>query len=429
MKKLIFTLSASLFALGSYAQWNPVNDSIEMGATYLNNVYYSLLNGEVSTAPTNNWHLAFRTGMQTDGIRINSATASGPNDGSVKLYLFAKGDTSKWTTFDTAGYLTWNTYDNRDTTWEIGAFNAHAGTFPDVSWGTYDFSTHEVNGDAIYLITYKNLGTTVFKKVWIMSKKAGDWKFRFADIDGGNQKEIELKNADHNSKNFVYYNLATEQVVTQEPDSKDWDFVLTRYNALQSNATYAAATGILTNVGVKTAKATGEGVGSMELSEYIADTNVKINEIGYDWKYYEIVGPGGIWKTRDSLAYFVKDKNGVFWKLVFTSFGGAADGKTVFTKQQLTPGVSVPELSPINSSSVYPNPTNTSVNVLFDVNSDVQAQLTLLTIDGSAVLFRTVDGFSGLNTTELDLSGLNSGIYFLQIRAEGYQATFKVVKN
>src|SRR5690606_37674821 len=133
-------------------------------AGYRNNVYYSFLNGEVANVPGNNWHLAFRSGLMTDGIRINSTSGSGTTNNDVDIYLAHKGDTSEWSTLDTAGYRSWPSYQNSITTWGVGAMNQHAGTFPDVSWGTYDMASHEIHGDAVYLLEYRNASIIKHKK-------------------------------------------------------------------------------------------------------------------------------------------------------------------------------------------------------------------------------------------------------------------------
>ena len=59
LKSLLF-IGASVLGLNASAQtW--VADSVEMGASYANDVYYSLKNDSVFAAPNNNWHLAFQT--------------------------------------------------------------------------------------------------------------------------------------------------------------------------------------------------------------------------------------------------------------------------------------------------------------------------------------------------------------------------------
>jgi len=61
-------------------------DSVEMGAGYSNDVFYSLENGEIKKSPNNTWDLGFRTGFRSDGIFVNSISSSiAPR--STKLYL------------------------------------------------------------------------------------------------------------------------------------------------------------------------------------------------------------------------------------------------------------------------------------------------------------------------------------------------------
>ena len=65
------------------------DDSIAMGGGYANEVYYSFENGEVASAPRNNWDIAFYTLTWSAGIMINDGNG-------VELYLYPSADTSGW---------------------------------------------------------------------------------------------------------------------------------------------------------------------------------------------------------------------------------------------------------------------------------------------------------------------------------------------
>lgn len=432
MKKTLIALGILASFSASAQIGTPVNDSIEMGSTYLNDVYYHLEDGSKTTQATNNWHLAFRTGAQTDGIRINSATASGANDGSVKLFVYPNGAVADWATFDSTGWDSWLSFDNSDESWEVGAFNRSTGAFPDFGWGTYDMSTHIVTGDSIYMIVYKNAGVEKYKKLYIEKKELGNYTLVIANVDGTDEQTVVLKSSDYSGKNFIYYNAETNTALDREPASDSWDFVLTRYAALQTSGIYYPSTGILTNIGVYAAQAKGVATADLELGDTTLGFGFSsnINAIGYEWKYFEMGGMGVTWHTQDSLAYFIQDRAGRIWKVAFTSFGGSTDGKTVFSKTQITPGTSVRNaVSPIEKTALYPNPANAELNIIVTAKEQASSTLSILNIRGEVVMQQQLDLNAGLSNENLNISALTQGVYFVRVQGDGFQSVQKFIKN
>jgi hypothetical protein len=75
--------------------------------------------------------------------------------------------------------------------------------------------------------------------------------------------------------------------------------------------------------------------------------------------------------------------------------------------------------------AVYPNPANTAINIqpLLFTGSNLAGTVTNL-------LGQTVKQFTLENvTTTLDISTLPSGIYFIQVKGNGYKGTTKFVKE
>ncbi len=429
MKKYILILATFAFASANAQVGVTKTDSIETGASYLNDVYYQLSSGTKTSLPNNTWHLAFRTGGQTDGIRINSATVTGAGDGSVKLYLYPNSNVAGWASFDTAGYTGWLRYENSDESWEVGAFNRAAGQFPDFSWGIYNLDSHVVFGDSLYLVEYKHQGTSKFKKLWIVKKASSNFTFKFADVDGTNEEEVVLRSADFSGRNYMYYNLETKTSENREPASAEWDFLLTRYQALQFNGSYAAATGILTNIGVQVAVGDGKAVADLNLEDFLGDTSDLINTIGYDWKHYEMGQQGVTWYTEDSLAFFIKDRKGIFWKVAFTAFGGSANGKTVFNKTQLTPGTSVRgNDARIVGSAVYPNPTSGNLQVLVSVEEATNAVVEIYNLNGQLLMSQNAE-VNGLEAISLNVAGLTTGTYLVKVSGQDFVSVQRFVRN
>lgn len=77
----------------------------------------------------------------------------------------------------------------------------------------------------------------------------------------------------------------------------------------------------------------------------------------------------------------------------------------------------------VNCYKIFPNPAQSYVKVLFDANSQPPSILQLYSIQGQKL--KEVE-----NTSELSLSGLESGIYVLKaVRIDGKIESFSVIKN
>lgn len=427
MKKILLAFSLVSVSLVQAQVGVEKSDSIQMGATYLNDVYYLLKDGSTKVEATNNWQMAFQTGGQTDGLRINSATATGTNNGSVSIYVYPNGAASDWASMDTTGHATWMSLNNSDEYWSIGALNTTAGQFPDFGWGVYNTGTHVVTGDSIYLLKYMDAGVEKFKKLFVEKKESSNWFFKYADVDGSNEQNVELKSSNYSGKNFIYYNFETNTALDREPVA--WDFVLTRYAALQDGGTYYPSTGILTNSGVLVAKASGKEVADLELADTTTGFMGTINVINYDWKYFEFGGQGVEWFTKDSLAYFIQDRDKVLWKVVFTAFGGGANGKTVFSKTLVTPGTAIRGAeAALTQTALYPNPTAGNSQLVLSADRTSDAVIRVLDLNGKTVVELNQTIQAGIQTVNLDLNGLGSGVYFVQVSGEGFQSSEKLIK-
>jgi hypothetical protein len=422
-KTLLFSVALILGFLNVQSQ--TVEDSIQTGPAYANDVFYSFKTGMVKASPNSEWQMAFSIGVFNVAVRTNAA-ASSSGLGSVIAYEMPGTDTSEWSIFDTTGFKAWKVLENSDEDWEMGALNSSSSGTDDYGWGMYDANSHNVVGHRLYLLAINNGAGTTYKKVFVMSKSLGAWVVKAANIDGSNESNFTLgQSGAYSTKNFVYLNLLSNTVVDREPNKTDWDFVLTRYRAYQAGAgIYYPSTGILTNAGVKVAEARGIPVADAMLSNYIADTSDNISTIGADWK----VLAGMSFNIADSLCYFVKAKDGAFWKLKFTKFAGSSTGNTVFNKTRLTPATS---LDYVASSKVemalYPNPASNLVSVLFDANGEA-SQINVLNLNGQLVLQNNEINSSSI-LHNINVSGLNQGVYVVEVKTSKGSATQKLVIN
>jgi hypothetical protein len=75
---------------------------------------------------------------------------------------------------------------------------------------------------------------------------------------------------------------------------------------------------------------------------------------------------------------------------------------------------------------LYPNPTNGILNVKLPENNGKMVSVRITNIIGAVILNKTVNSSSHF---QLDFSGFDNGIYFINVRGNGLDSTTKVVKN
>lgn len=392
-----------------------VNDQVEIGAGYANQVWYSMANDEQGAEAKDNWDLAFDMVEITSTIRINS-------ESGVMLWNYPKGNYSAWNSVDTAGLSGWSPRYNSDTSWTYGAMGRYADPNNgfDLDWGTYDMTSHQVLGDSIYIIKLTNGD---FKKLFIEKRASGKYTFKFANIDGSDEKTGSIDKANYSTENFGYYSLVNNKDLDREPARNSWDLVFTQYTGFVPIA--YTVTGVLHNRGVRVARA--ENIANVATyKSWQAHTMMsEINTIGYNWKSFS----GGGYSIKDSLVFFVKDIDDAIWKLVFTGFESST-GKYEFSKEK----VEATSVSNINGDrmatlAVYPNPSfgsNTTLVYDFDKNMS-NAVVEVYDMAGRNVLRSSLETSVGLHQYVIPAGLLQSGIYSVAVTADGQKLTQKLI--
>jgi len=412
--KSTLALIGVLFTAVAVSQ--PIYDIVSINAGYPNQSFYSMANGEVSNISNTNWDLAFQiTGFQAT-IRIN---------GKNNVHLFRSGqDANAWsniTANDTVGILN-SSYEllDQDTSWWIGAFNATNDTTNqfDLGWGVYDFATHVVTGDSLYYII---LGNGAVKKLWIQSLANSTYYFAYADLDGTNEVNASLSKANFTGENFGYYSIENGNELNREPNKYDWDLTFCQYMAV-TPITYKVA-GVLSNDSVFVAKAFPVDINAVSFSGQSYSAN--ISTIGYDWKTYDFNLNSYV--VTDSLVYFVQDRPGNIWKLIFTAFGGSVNGNYEFTKEQVsTTGINETETPVV--WSLYPNPASDAIQVVYSaVSNNVSDRIEIYNVAGQLVNTEPLENTSGLRSRTIATSNLQNGIYTLRFIVNGKQENRRFV--
>lgn len=392
------------FAPVTMAQMTGQSISIQPG--YTNQSFYSLSNGELVNTSNTNWDIAFQLRGMKASILINSKN-------NVRLWK-ANKSISQWssmTVADTTGILSNPVYElfNSDTSWDFGAFNRtnDASNVFDLGWGVYDFISHAVTGDSVFFI---KIGASDFRKIQIESLIGGTYSFRWANLDGSNEISTTLSKANYAGKYFVYFSMVNNVAIDREPLFNTWDLTFCQYQAIFP-VSYKVV-GVLSNDSVLMAKAYPVDVNTASASGLAFEE--EINTIGYDWKSFDL-GTNS-WIIADSLVYFVADRQGNIWKMIFTGFGGASTGVYNFEKgPAATTGLL--ENSSIRTFGIYPNPARDHARLILDNPLSGDAQLMLIDQSGRVTRSEEIRLSSGLQSIDLSLEGCKPGLYQVVIQS------------
>jgi hypothetical protein len=388
--------------------------TIESGQTH--QTWYSLESGIQGTALASEWDIAFDV-SSAFGTSIYSNSANG-----VAIWVYQNGDVNDWSTIDTAGFSTWDARYNSDTSWTQGAFDiaANPSNPSDVGWGIYNPITHDIMGDSIHIIQLSN---GEYKKLKIDNLSNGAYNFTFADLDGNNEVSESLLKADYQGKLFGYYSIQNETALDREPVvQNDWDLLFTKYTAFFPTP-YPVA-GILSNPNVKVAEVNNVADVASFQDWFGQGFSTEINTIGYDWKSFNGVN----FDIVSDRVYFVKSQDEAIWKVVLTGFGGNSTGDFEFTREKLSSASLSNEGKPSITFSLYPNPTNTGqAHLVYDAKEHTSFTTTIMSSTGEVVLQFNIKSNGSFETKTLDVSNLESGIYFVEVSSNGQRTTQKLI--
>lgn len=415
MKKIIHFLVAFLSVSGIAAQI--ITDTVHTNATYANDNYYTLSNGNQFTVDRTNWDIAFAAdglGGKAYTLRMNGGTGT-------ELYLYSN-DTSQWNALDTTGF-NWlqNRLFNSDSDWGTGAFNSltPANSF-DLGWGTYNMITHNINGDRIFII---KLADASYKKLIIENLIGGIYTIKYANIDGTNSMTNTVTKSIYTGKNFGYYSIQNNNALDREPVSTSWDLLFTKYITMLAPGTPYPVTGVLANQNIRVAQV-GNIIDPYTESHIGTSYDSLINVIGSDWKSFNMNTYQ--YEVEDSLVYFVQDQSNHIFRLIFTGFTGSSTGEYHLDREQIT-GVGIDESKTSNTIlNIFPNPANDNVTVIFNALTN-NTIVTIIDLTGKQVLTEQLNTDIGLSQQNLNINNLTQGIYFLKITSGTNTSTQKLI--
>lgn len=411
----IFTLSLSLLLVLTASAQTSI--TVTTGAANSTQSFYSLENGIQGSALLADWDLGFEITGFTSSILVNTAKGLSVFETPVAV--------SEWATLTAPDTENWTAIHNSETYWSAGALtNGNNLSEPDgfnVGWGTYSFITHTIAGSKVYVIGFPD---ETYKKLRINSLVSGTYNFTYADLDGGNETTATLAKPNYVGKNFGYFSFTTGAVADLEPPTATWDLLFTKYTSIipSPEPTAYSVAGVLQNKGIDALQV--DGVDPAMADWTAAPFDSAMNIIGYDWKTFNMTTFQYEYPT--DRTYFVQDRSGNIWKLVFTGYGGSANGDMTFN-QELVSATSIAENTPNTELVLYPNPANGGRTRLVLDRAVTNADLTVLDMSGKAVMQQRISGSGALSLVELDLNGLGQGLYLVHLQADNGSATARLI--
>ncbi|MBK8499246.1 MAG: T9SS type A sorting domain-containing protein [Flavobacteriales bacterium] len=132
------------------------------------------------------------------------------------------------------------------------------------------------------------------------------------------------------------------------------------------------------------------------------------------------------WEYVADRTYFISDRSGDIWKLVFTNYGGSANGEFTFTQEMV--GLAAVDDQPSQKGFLlFPNPVNSGSATLVIEAPVSTAKLTVHDLSGKRVMEQQLTGLGGLVQRQLDVNALPAGLYTLRVQGEGFASSTRLV--
>lgn len=295
-------------AVTPYDRGDVNTNQIEMNSNYENQIYFDMSsNTQVSSNKYGDWDLGFQS-FDSYYIRQNTARVMNIVDlGEVNFDEVNENTALGETLIDVPS-------GNLDST-AIGKW-----------WVEID-NGNVISKNHIYVIDRGSSHDRKSKKskkvkMKILGANESEFTIIFAEFGSTIIDTVKIKRIEN--RNFVTFSFDDGGKVNDlEPPSDSWDLLFTRYVELFDVEGFEVypVTGVLINTRYCLV---AEGDSTVDFKEITANsiselklTN-KRDEVGYDWKIVDI--NTGVYTLNPSKKYIIKDTEGFYYKLRFTSF-------------------------------------------------------------------------------------------------------------
>jgi len=411
------TVLAQTDALG-YSQVN-----MTMGSGYQNRVFVNLADGNMVSQPANTWDVAFyRNSNYAFGSRINDAK-------DIEVFT-ASTNLADWDNISISNEVSWGDplYNPDQTTdWSQGAFEQGPVTspnpnIPSTGWGVYNPINHHIQGKAIFVLKYPS---GAYIKFAIEDAFAG-YTFKYSKWNGTSWGATETRTVANGTDDsyFNYFSFDTgAKVPSLEPSRTAWDFVFTKYYTFYMGMQMYPLSGAIQSPNVKVAMVQPE---TQATAAYTIPANASLSSaittVGHSWK--------GIGTVKSDVVYYVKKGND-YYRMYFTTNGGATTGNMYFKYKKITETLGITEVGKKASFGIYPNPATADkkVTVLFDAKEKAsnKGNVEVYDLTGKKVYSAELSNQAGFYKQDLNLSTLTSGNYLVKITYGGHSETKKLI--
>jgi len=91
--------------------------------------------------------------------------------------------------------------------------------------------------------------------------------------------------------------------------------------------------------------------------------------------------------------------------------------------------VGIQEIEQLTNVSLFPNPTNSELNIVFELNSSAETAILLTDLSGRIIEQKMLNASSGINNISLDMQQYSAGVYSVVLQSNGSQIVKRLVRN
>lgn len=370
----------------------------------------------------NTWHLSFKSGNISGTVRSNSNTKVyealklGVEEFKNPIEISALSNPSEF-----------KEVHNSNSDWKMGALNQGGAPEEDFNYGWGEYAQGDgIYGTKLFVIEITNQGKKVYFQFVINSVYNNKYYVEWSNLDGSDNKSLEINKATYSDKMFIYLDLVNEELKNIEPVKNNWNLLFTDYVEpldAGNSIIYYSVSGVMQNQNTWVAELNGD-VNSIPNSDLFA---TEINTIGYDWKRFENT------YVIEDRTYFAQEftldenqnyvGNGEIYKIRFLDYSGGSEKKSTFDISTIISNVE----NELYKFVIYPNVISSSESINF-INSGYEGnvQVKIISLDGSEVYNQEFYVNTQLNIKTLNLD-LSRGFYLVNFFVNNNIYTQKLI--
>ncbi len=303
-----------------------------------------------------------------------------------------------------------------------------------------DFESFSLPADSFYYnaasIDWQTTNAS-FQYDWTTSSFGNYWSAGFAytnknNVDSGNYRHLYncIAGKGYNLSNYYTTGQPGGFIRVKAPSTGVSGFYVTNttyaYKSMKNGDAFAKKFGGITGNDPDFFKLTIKGYSSGTLKTdsvefYLADFRFSNNSFDYilkTWQWVDCSKLGAV----DSITFNMFSSDNSFGFMNTPAFFSIDN----FTTGQ---GVGIAENSFKQNITLFPNPTNGIASINLISENAFTSSINLYNSIGALVKTENVNFNSGTNSHRIDLSNMNSGLYFVEIVGDSKKQIFKLIKN